>query len=313
MHGVVRLVAAARGLVGQSSDSGDNEDIISGVGNEIQVGLDRWSVGQLGVTDMLIAAGVVAVGAFLAWLTRWIARRAARRTSGATHAAIAVGGIILGSMILLLSISMAMEVLGFGLGPILVLILMLVVGLLLLRPMITNMSSGLLLQVRGALEAGDLVSTNGVFGVVDEINARSVVINTSNGRRVHLPNTEVLDGAIENYSSLGRRRTTVELMVDRNAPVDLLITTLTNSIERAAHTLDEPAPRVLTDRLVGSSIVLRCDVWHDPSMEACRLATHETIGCVLAALDELGVQLGGSALVTLGDDRPDTAEGRATR
>ena len=308
-----QLMAVAAGLVQQSNDSSDSEDILSGVGNEIKVGLDRWSLGQLGVTDLLIAAAVVAAGAVLAWLARLIARRMGRRTSGAAHAAAAVGGIIAGSMILLLSISIAMEVLGFGLGPILVLILMLVLGLLLLRPMITNLSSGLLLQVRGALGAGDLVGTNGVFGTVEEINARSVVIDTSDGRRVHLPNTEVLDGTIENYSSLGRRRSTVEFMVDRSVPLDSLISAASTSLARAQHTLDEPARRILIDRVVGSAIVVRCDVWHDPSMEASKLAKDETVRLIVAALDDLGVALGGSALVALRDDGADAAAGGTQR
>jgi len=308
---VGEMLRTAVGDLGrQATDPSDSEDLVSGVGNEIKVGLDRWSVGQLGVTDLLIAGGVLVAGAFLAWVARSVARRVARRSSGSVHAAIAIGGLLAGSMILLLATSIALEVLGFGLGPILVLILVLIVGLLLLRPLMTNLSSGLLLQVRGALQAGDLVKTNGMVGIVHEINSRSVVIATSNGRRVHVPNTEVLDGTIENYTSLGRRRSTIEFMVDRSADIDGVITAVTRSLEPAEHVLGDPAPRVLIDRVIASSIVLRCDVWHDPSMTNSRLATHETITCLRAALDDIGVQLGGSALVTLGDPGSGTAEDR---
>jgi hypothetical protein len=65
----------------------------------------------------------------------------------------------------------------------------------------TNLSSALLPRVRGALAAGDLILTNGVLGTVHEINARTVVLDTSDGWRLHVPDSHVLGGTIENYSS----------------------------------------------------------------------------------------------------------------
>lgn len=288
----------------QAADPNDSDDLVSGVGNEIKVGLDRWSGGQLGVADLVIAGAIVVVGSFLAWVATRVARRAAQRRTGATHTAIAVGGIITSSMVLLLATSLALEVLGFGLGPILVLILVVVITLLLLRPIVTNLTSGLLLQIRGALQEGDLIRTNGVVGVVEEINARSVVLDTSNGRRVHVPNTEVLGEKIENFTTMGRRRSTVEFIVDARDPVRPVMTAVGQSLQHAGHVLAEPPPRVLIDRLVASSVVVRCDVWHEPSMTAARLARHETVECVLRTLDGLQVALGGSALVTLADSEP---------
>jgi small-conductance mechanosensitive channel len=297
-------------FVTQASDPNDSDDLVSGVGNEIRVGLDRWSSGHVGVTDLVIAGAIVVIGGLLAWVASRIARRIARRNTGATHTAVAVAGIIASSMFVLLAASISLEVLGFGLGPILVLILVVVIVLLLLRPMVTNLTSGLLLQVRGALEEGDLIKTNGVEGVIEEINARSVVIETNDGRRVHVPNTEVLDGTIENYTSIGRRRSTVEFIIDARNELDPVIAAVGRSLQETDHVLSEPPPLVLIDRLVASSVVMRCDVWHEPSLADARLARHETIGCVLETLDEFRVAVGGSALVTLGDDGPNGVGGK---
>lgn len=308
---VVHFVAWA--VVGQAPEPSDGEDLASGVGREIKVGLDRWSVGQVGLVDLLIATAVVGVGVLLAWLARTVARRVGRRTSGAAHATFAVIGILMGSVCVLFAISIALEILGFGLGPILVLILIVVVGLLLLRPMMTNLSSGLLLQIRGALEAGDLVRTNGILGIVEEINTRSVVIDTSDGRRVHVPNTEVLDGTIENYTSLGRRRSTVEFLVEATLDVDEVATTVCARLGDVDHILSEPCPQVLIDRVVGALVVLRCDVWHDPPKASARLAEHDTITTVLDVLEELDVMLGGQSIVVLGDGGSRPADDRSER
>jgi small conductance mechanosensitive channel len=226
------LSVAAFGVVIQrSSDdpSGDNSSsggLVSDVGNEIKVTLDKWSVGQLGLSDLIAAVAVIVGGFVVAWLINRLVRRAARNMSGAALSATGTIGQLVGGSVILLAAALALEILGFSLGPILILILIAVVALLLLRPMITNLSSGLLLQVRGALDVGDLVmTTGGVLGVVQEITTRTVSIDTSDGRRVHVPNSDVLNDVIVNYTVRGCRRSTFELMVSCAEDHDHLLST----------------------------------------------------------------------------------------
>ena len=68
-------------------------------------------------------------------------------------------------------------------------------------------ASGFGPMAASALDVGDLVMTaGGVLGVVHEITTRTVVIDTSDGRRVFVPNSDVLNDTIINYTALGRRR-----------------------------------------------------------------------------------------------------------
>ena len=277
----------------QAADDSTDSDLLSDVGNEIKVTLDRWSVGQLGVTDLLIAAGILAVGALAAWIASRVAKRLARRTDGAAQAAIATTGLLLGSSLMLLAMVLALEVLGFSIGPVLVLILIVVVMLLLLRPMITNLSSGLLLQVRGAIEAGDLVKTNGVLGTVHEINARSVVLDTGDGRRIHVPNTAVLADEIENYTSLGRRRSWFELMIPAQSDPAVVTATILESLGETSAILHDPSPEVRVIGLVGQTARLRVHVWHEPSTRAQRVAVDEGARAVLAAFRAGDIALDG--------------------
>ena len=279
--------------VNMQSDSDGDGPLVSDVGNEIKVTLDQWSTGQLGFADLLIALAIVAVGALLAWLASRIAKRMARKHEGAARTAFATGGILLASFVVLFAVALALEVLGFGLGPILILFLLLVVAVLLIRPLITNLSSGVLLQVRGAIEAGNLVQANGVLGVVREINARSVVVDSSDGRRIHLPNTGVIAGKIENYSTLGRLRSSFELMVSSTADLDAVTATLLSTFDDLESVFDEPRPEVQVVRLAGELVVLRAYIWHEPTPSAARTAVDEAARSALVELEAAGHQLDG--------------------
>ena len=284
-----------------SGESGD--DLVSNVGNEIKVTLDRWSVGQLGVQDLLAAAAVIAVGVVLAWvLTRLIRRRSRKLTGGAGTAVRTLEKLVAVS-INLFAAALALEILGFSLGPILVIVLVVVVLALVLRPMITNLSSGLLLQFRGALTVGDLVSTaGGVVGVVQEISTRTTVIDTSDGRRVHVPNSDVLNDVIVNYTSLGQRRSAFDVMVRHDQDLELLMSTMRLALAQVGEIDNDPKPEVQVARVIGQWVLVRSLVWHAPSQRSQRSALDSGIRAVVAELRAAGLDLGGPSLLEVGSD-----------
>ena len=70
-------------MIRQSTDdSGTGESgssVLSDVGTEIEVTLDRWSVGQLGISDLIAAAAVILLGFVVARVLRWLMLRGARK------------------------------------------------------------------------------------------------------------------------------------------------------------------------------------------------------------------------------------------
>lgn len=81
----------------------------------------------------------------------------------------------------------------------------LAVGLALQDPII-NLFSGVLMSVRDYYQVGDLVETNAFFGKIKKINLRSTIIQTPDGQEVVIPNKEVLQSPIKNYSHSPCRR-----------------------------------------------------------------------------------------------------------
>lgn len=69
-----------------------------------------------------------------------------------------------------------------------------------------NFIAGIFLSFRQPFSVGDIIETNSFFGTVQEINLRSTVLQKPEGQIVRIPNSEVFESPIVNYSTLGRRR-----------------------------------------------------------------------------------------------------------
>lgn len=70
----------------------------------------------------------------------------------------------------------------------------------------SNFISGVFLSFRRPLHVGDIVKIKDYMGKVEEINLRDTVIRTFQGQMVIIPNKDVFQNPIENYSLLGKRR-----------------------------------------------------------------------------------------------------------
>lgn len=71
---------------------------------------------------------------------------------------------------------------------------------------VQNLISGILISVRRPFREADIVETNGVLGTVEEVNLRATVLRTPQGQLVYIPNSEVYQNPLTNYSRSGRRR-----------------------------------------------------------------------------------------------------------
>ena len=69
-----------------------------------------------------------------------------------------------------------------------------------------NFISGIFISFRKPLHLGDIVKIKSYMGKVTEINLRDTVVKTFQGELVIIPNKEVFQNPIENYSMLGKRR-----------------------------------------------------------------------------------------------------------
>lgn len=70
----------------------------------------------------------------------------------------------------------------------------------------TNFISGIFLAFKSPFQIGDVVETTGFRGTVEKVDLRISAIRTFNGQMVYIPNKEIFQNPIINYTELGKRR-----------------------------------------------------------------------------------------------------------
>ena len=272
----------------QSDGPTTEPDLVSEVGSDLAVTLDRWSAGQLGLSDVLAAGAVIAGAAVVAWIVRRVTKRLTRHWEGAAERASIVIGQLLSVAIYLFATVLVLEILGFSIGPVLILVLVAVLIVVFLRPVVSNLSSGLLLQLGGSFGPGDVIETNGTLGVVDRSGTRTVEIVTSDGRTVHVPNRRVLAEQLINYSATGRRRSELTLHLAPGADLRNTCLRVAESLAGLTEILDDPPVEVVVDGFDGAHPLVDILFWHDCDLRAERIA-RDGVSCALADLIDAGV------------------------
>ncbi|MDF1602375.1 mechanosensitive ion channel [Nocardioides sp. YIM 152315] len=240
--------------------------------------LDGWTV---------LWAAVVVVATLL--LARYAVRatlRIGERVGGLSRDAVVGVARVVRYAIYLLGVGVALSVLGAPIKPVLVALLLVLGALVLIgRGIADSFGAGLVLQSRRTLKLGDLIESSGHRGHVVDLNMRSVVIRTADGVTVYLPNSEVLDSPLLNFSTHGTTRSEIEVSVTATgADADLLAAPESARVAAVAGhgVLGSPAPAVRLMNVSPRRVVFRLHVWHAP--DAAIEVRSRVIADVAAAL-----------------------------
>jgi small-conductance mechanosensitive channel len=260
--------------------------------------------------DWALAGAIAAAGLVLAAMVRRVVSRAAARDEGHGAAAEAVGrfaGLVLAAM----AFVYALGVVGVRLGP---LVGALGIGGVALafagQSILANFLASLILQLRRPFRRGDQVSIDDCEGTVDEINFRTVVLRTFDGQRVLVPCASVLATPIVNHTTLGRRRTTLEVSVGYDADLDEARAVLLRALQTVDGVLDHPQPEVWVESFADSGIPLALRFWHPPDTATLWRVRSEVAVAAKKALDGAGIAIPFPQRVLrfVGDREPSRAD-----
>ena len=85
-----------------------------------------------------------------------------------------------------------------------------------LQGSLSNFASGVLIVLFRPYKVGDFVEAAGIAGVVEQVQILTTVLKTGDNKQVIVPNSQIMDSIITNYSANDTRRGVVR--IDRPIP-----------------------------------------------------------------------------------------------
>ena len=269
--------------------------------NQIQQVGDAIAASQVTGWDVLAAVAILALAYPVGIVARRLGVRTLRRIPNLPADVAQDGGRLLRWLVYLIALAWALSIVGVSVGWVAVVVaVVLVLGVLMAKPMIENSAAGLLLTLRPVYAVGDQIDTVGYEGTVTKIGSRTTVLKTTDGREIHIPNTEVLKQPIEVFTATASRKAGFDITVAFDTDLDAVTTLLTNAISGVEAVLENPVPTVQASGFDHTAITLTIGYWYPSSKSSGSSATDGVIRAVKSALAGAGIEL---AVPTVGVDQ----------
>ena len=131
-----------------------------------------------------------------------------------------------------------------------------------LQALVNNLVSGLIIAFEKPVNVGDLVEISGQAGTMKSIGFRSSVISTLDGADMVIPNGDLLNAHLINWTlSGGMRRGEILVGVSYKTDLERTKALLDELFQADARILKYPAPLVIVNQFGSSSIDLRILFW----------------------------------------------------
>lgn len=216
------------------------------------------------ILTALITLGLKVVAALVIFAVgRWLANRAAkwvRRTLDARETDEAVARMLTTLTrlaVLVVALVLALATVGIQTTALagLVAAFGLAIGLA-LQGALGNFAGGVLILTFHPFRIGDLVAVGGATGVVEDIQLVATVLDVGNGSRVIVPNGQVANSAITNFSATGMRRIDMAFGIGYDDDLQQAKAVLAELLTADPRVLEQPAPVVGVLELADSSVNL---------------------------------------------------------
>ncbi|WP_172280776.1 mechanosensitive ion channel family protein [Chryseobacterium sp. PTM-20240506] len=159
-----------------------------------------------------------------------------------------------------------------------------------LQGSLTNFAGGILILLLKPFKIGDFISaSSGVSGTVNAIDVFHTRLITPQNQLIVIPNGEISNKSITNYTQLGTRKTWFDIGVSYNADLKQAKEILLEAIHQNEYALKEPAPQVVVTELGDSAVNLSVRVM--TTNENFWAMNEELIIACKAALDKAGIEI----------------------
>ncbi|MBE7157780.1 MAG: mechanosensitive ion channel family protein, partial [Rhodospirillales bacterium] len=129
------------------------------------------------------------------------------------------------------------------------------------RDILQNFFAGILLLLAEPFRIGDQIIVNGFEGTVEEIQTRATYLQTYDGRRVVIPNSNLFTNSVTVNTANDKRRLQYDVGIGYGDDVDRACALIIEAAREVENTLDDPAPEALVVDLADSSVNIRVRWW----------------------------------------------------
>jgi small-conductance mechanosensitive channel len=132
------------------------------------------------------------------------------------------------------------------------------------QTIIKNFISGLIVLMERQVRVGDVIDVDGMTGRVAEVNLRSSTIKGFDGIDAIVPNSQLLEGRVSNWT-MGNHcvRRVVKVGVAYGSPTERVAQCLLECAKRHASVLKEPPAKALFEDFGDNALVFALYVWID--------------------------------------------------
>lgn len=150
-----------------------------------------------------------------------------------------------------------------------------------------NFISGIFMAFRKPIQVGDIVKTSDYFGKVEKIDLRVTIIKTFQGLHVLIPNKEVFQSPLVNYTKTNERRIDLEVGVSYNDDLEKVREVALTTVENLEFLMPDKEVKLFYKEFGGSSINFVIMFWvHYPDEPGFLQARSEAIIAIKKAFDQ---------------------------
>ena len=137
----------------------------------------------------------------------------------------------------------------------------------------SNFISGIFISFRKPISIDDIVKVGEYLGEIKEINLRDTVLQTFQGEIVIIPNKDLFQNPIVNYSSLGKRRFDLSVGVSYGEDLEKVREVTLNAVKEIEELCKEKETTLFFDVFGDSSINFTIRLWVDNCSQSSYLTT----------------------------------------
>lgn len=130
-----------------------------------------------------------------------------------------------------------------------------------LKDSLSNFASGVMLILLKPFKVGDFIEAAGIAGVVDKVSVFNTVLVTGDNKEIIVPNAQIYQGTITNYSARALRRIDLIVGISYDDNIKKAKDLILQVIVGDERYLTEPEPVVAVAELADSSVNLVVRAW----------------------------------------------------